>query len=138
MARVLSQGTIITMDCGSGATEIGCITSFSTPASNRSEINVTCLSSDAQEFRLGLVDNGTVSLNIIFDDCDAGQEDLTDQLGSDEPCEFVITFSGGTTVTFDALVQSFQLDGSIDSAVTGTVTLRVTGESVFNFVCNSA
>lgn len=137
MARVLSQGTIITMDCGGGPVEIGCVTSFSTPAANRSEINVTCLDSDAQEFRLGLVDNGTVSFNIIFDDCDAGQEALTEQLDADQPCEFVITLAGGTTITFDALVQSFQLDGSVDSAITGTVTVRVTGAAVFDIVCNS-
>lgn len=137
MARVLSQGTTITMECDGTPVEIGCITSFSTPAASRSEINITCLSSEAQEFRLGLVDNGSVSFNILFDDCDEGQEDLTDQMASDEPCEFVITLAGGTTITFDAMVQSFQLDGSVDAAVTGTVSLRVTGEVVFDFTCNS-
>lgn len=137
MARVLSQGTIITVDCGDGPVQIGCITSFSTPSQSRSEINVTCLDSDAQEFRLGLVDNGTSTFNIIFDDCDEGHELLTQQLDAEEPCEFVITLNGGTTITFDALVQSFQLDGSVDAAITGSVSLRVTGAVDFNFVCNS-
>jgi len=139
MAKVLSKGTTITMECDgdTAPVDIGCITSFDTPAASRDEIDVTCLASDAKEFALDLVDNGTATFDLIFDDCDDGQEALTDQLDEDEACEFVITLFGGTTITFDALVQSFQLSGSVGSAVTGSVTLRVTGAVEFDFACNA-
>lgn len=137
MAKVLSQGTTITIDCDGTPEKIGCITSFTTPSASRDEIDLTCLTSDAKEFSLDLVDNGTATFDLILDDCDDGQEALTAQLGEEKSCEFVITLNGGTTITFDALVQNFELTGSVGSAVTGSVTLRVTGEVDYDFTCNS-
>lgn len=137
MAQVLSQGTTITIDCDGTPEQIGCITSFTTPSASRDEIDLTCLTSDAKEFALDLVDNGTATFDIIFNDCDDGQEALTAQLGEEDSCEFVITLNGGTTITFDALVQGFELTGSVGAAVTGSVTLRVTGEVEYDFACNS-
>src|SRR5699024_4377047 len=112
MARVLSQGTTITVDCDGVAESIGCITSFTTPSPTRDPIDLTCLTSTSKETALDIPDNGTATLDIIFDDCDDGQEALLDQIGGEDSCEFVITLSGGSTITFDARVQSFELTGS--------------------------
>lgn len=139
MAILLSQGTTVTMECAGDASpvEIDCVTSIDSPQGSRSEISVTCLTSTAQEFALGLVDNGTATINYNIDECSEGQAKLQDAATSDEPCEFVIEFPSGSTITFNALVQPTGVNISLDSAVTATASLRVTGDVTWNWACSS-
>ena len=73
MGNITSQGT--TIGIGDGAspevyTSIPQVTSIGGPDGSASEINVTNLSSTAQEFILGLKDEGSISLDLVFDERD--------------------------------------------------------------------
>jgi len=136
VSHVLSKGTKVEIERpvgGSVKEEIGCITSFDTPQASRDEIDVTCLQSTSKEFILGFVDNGTATFDINFDGCDDGQQEVEAALQDDDPSTITITLSDTTEIEFDAYVQSFNLTGSVGAAVTGTITVRVTGDVTFSW-----
>ena len=91
----------------------------------------------AKQFRLGLKDEGTLTINVIWLPDDVGQarcQTLLDTIPS--PTEqFRITLntpdSGGDTLAFDALVQSFTKSAGVDTVWTGVITLRLTGAVVY-------
>lgn len=99
------------------------------------EIDVTDLSSTAKEFQLGLADNGSMGLDLFYDPQDPGQiilESLRDTSGTGQ---FRVTvpnpLAGSpdrTSFFFAGLVQTFPFTAGVDAVLTGTVTVRVTGD----------
>jgi hypothetical protein len=109
-------------------TEVGSIRALSGFDGQASEIDTTHLRSTAKEFLIGLQDFGNVELG-IFLVSDAGQARLRALKATASVGTFSITLSDGTVAAFQALVRSFSFDtGGPDGAVTGSVSLRVTGE----------
>jgi NADPH-dependent curcumin reductase CurA len=128
-----TQGTTIGIAATAGAVgpfvTIGEATGWSGPRFTRNQIDVTHLLSTAKEFLAGLKDPGEFSIDVNFDLRDAGQEDAWDLLNSNAPVGVKVTFpdnAGG--FTFDALVLNFETAGRADDKVTGTITLRITGD----------
>jgi hypothetical protein len=97
------------------------------------EIDVTDLSSSAKEFILGLADNGTMGLDLIYDPSDAGQIILEELRESSDATNFRVTVPNPiqspqvTTFTFRGFVQTFPFTLGVDAAMTGTVSIRITG-----------
>lgn len=97
------------------------------------EIDVSDLSSTAKEFVLGLADNGAMNLEMLYDPEDQGQIILETLRESSDSNQFRITIpnplnSPATTVfTFVGFVQTFPFSIGVDAAITGTVTIRITG-----------
>lgn len=100
------------------------------------EIDVSDLSSTAKEFILGLADNGTMGLDLIYDPSDPGQiilETLREtsaenafRVGVPNPLQSGSP-TGFTEFSFSGFVQTFPFSASVDAALTGTVSIRLTG-----------
>lgn len=78
----------------------------------------------------GQPDHGRCVINLYFDKADAGQAKLRDSLAFRQVRTVVVTYSDGTTDTFDAFTLLFSNTGSKDNTTpvnAGTITLRVSG-----------
>ena len=97
------------------------------------EIPVTHLQSTAQEFLLGLPDNGTIAVtgNYLGNGNDAGQDECLERYEDQAEAAFRVTLADGTIVTFDARVQTFDIGMEVDSKVELNVGLRLTGARTF-------
>lgn len=97
------------------------------------EIDVTHLRSLAKEYLLGLQDFGNVGIRLwIPSTSNAGQARLRALKESAAAAAFSITLASGQVAAFMALVKSFSFEEiTPDSALGGSVTLRVTNAPAF-------
>ncbi len=98
------------------------------PDGSRPEIDVSNLDSTAREYRLGLQDFGTFTLdmNCVFDS--QGQMKLDEALASPDPWAFEVHYPDGTVDHFDGLVKSFpRPKGGVDQVLERTAQIRCTG-----------
>lgn len=109
-------------------TEVGGINAMSGFDGEAGEIDTTTLRDTAKTYLIGLQDFGNISLG-FFLITDTGQARLRALKGTAATGTFDIILSDGTTSAFRALVKSFSFDtGGPDGAVSGSCTLRITGE----------
>jgi len=127
-----AQGIAIKRGDGSSPesfTTIAEITDFDGPSGSASEIDVSSFDSTAKEFLIGLKDEGqfTFSCNLVPDD--TSQSGLRDDRDNRDLRNFQITLtdSPATTLDFAAYVMSFATSGSVDAAITASITLRISG-----------
>ena len=135
MGNITSQGT--TIGIGDAAspevyTSISQVTSMSGPDGSTTEINVTNLSSTAQTFILGLKDEGSLSLDIIWDERDTQHALLRTKFGSGVSANYRITDAGSPqkTYTFPAYVQGLSMSSGVDEVQRATVNLRISSAIV--------
>lgn len=128
---ILAQGTTVAVDNGSSSTApIGGVIGISGIGSGAaSEIDITTLASSAKEFRQGLKDNGSITLDLIRDEDDAGQLELREMEDSQLTRQFVITLPSSTlnVFTFNGFVSSLTTDIGADDVARGQCTIRITG-----------
>lgn len=129
MATIKTQGTVITIENNLAAAQtIGGHTTISDLESGEaSEIDVTNLASTAKEFELGLVDNGSFTLECITDLADVGQAAAEEARTSGESREMVITLVSGDIATFEALVKAAPKSGGVDDVWRTTYSIRING-----------
>lgn len=131
-APILAQGVTMTFDdSGSSPVTVNGIVSISGIGSgSATEIDVTTLASTAKEFKQGLRDFGSISIELIRNQDDLGQKEMFDAMGLQATREVVITLPTSTANvgTFDGFVQSISTDINADGVVTGTATIRITGD----------
>jgi hypothetical protein len=134
---IATQGTTIEITKTGTPPTVAAIaqaTGWSGPRMTRNEIDVTNLLSTAKEFLLGLKDPGEFSIDVNYDLADPGQKLAWDELGKNENLDVKVTFplvAPATTpgsFAFQALVMNFETAGRADDKVTGTLTLRITGD----------
>lgn len=128
---ILTQGTTFTID-DSGGTPVtinGVMSLSGLGSGSATEIEVTTLASTAKEFRQGLQDFGSFSLELIRDDDDAGQAELLDAMTNQATRDFIVTLPSGTlnVLTFSCIVLSVSHEIGADGVQTGTANIRVTG-----------
>lgn len=109
-------------------TAIGQVSNVTGFDGEASEIDVTHLRSTAKEFLVGLQDFGNVKLDVFLDNADAGQTLLRTIKAAAAAKGFSLALSDGKVSAFVALVKSFSFSAQKDDAVSGSVSLRVTGE----------
>ena len=129
---IKSQGTTVGVSTNLTTpvyTTIGNVKSISGLGSGEaSDIDITHLSSDAKEYTTGLIDNGTVSLTLDYDGSDAGQIVIQDAVEGSTTLKFKITLPDTLgAFTFNGIPKSFSKDISVDSVITSSVSIRVTG-----------
>jgi len=133
MTAINSQGVVLKRGDGADPevfTAIGELTGIDGVGSGTSaEIDVTTLSSTAKEFILGLKDEGEVTLTMNLDTANAPQTGLrTDRDNKTlRNFELTLTDSGPTVITFSAYVKNFPLGISVDSQITLSLALRISG-----------
>lgn len=110
-------------------TDIPEITSISGPGGSATEIDVTDINSTAKEFRLGLQDEGTISITINYIPANAVHAGLRSDRAASTLRNFRILFtdSPNTQWDFAGYVNGFTVDNGVDSVTTATVTIRVSG-----------
>lgn len=100
------------------------------------EIDVSDLSSTGKEYILGLNDPGSFSLDVIYDPSDPGHiilETLREtsainpfRVGVPNPLQ-AGSPTGFTQFSLNGFVQTFPFSAAVDAALTGSVTVRVSG-----------
>ena len=131
-----AQGTTLEIsEDGATYESIGCIQSFGIEQPERAEIDVTCLTSTSKEYKFGLRDNGTLSIDLQYDPEGAGQGLLEDSYAADTAYHFKIEYTNapdttgtGTTKEFQGYVTSISESGGVDDVVVESVTIRVSGD----------
>lgn len=100
------------------------------------EIDVSDLQSLSKEYLLGLNDPGSANATVFYDPADPGQIQLETLRETSAINGFRVgvrnPLSGGsptgyTVFSFSAFVQSFPFSVGVDAAVSGTVTMRISG-----------
>jgi len=109
-------------------TEIKEVKTFTAFDGSAAEIDVTNLQSTAKEFRLGLQDNGNLSLDLNYLPGDAGQDLVRGAKASREIQDFKLTYSDATISTFQAFVASAPRSGGVDAVVETNFTIRISGD----------
>lgn len=134
MAALNVQGATFSIDDESGTpVPIECITSFSGMTGEASDIDVTCISSTAREYRQGLQDFGDFTIELIRDPSQAGQIELEQAKAAQAVREFILTLtSSGDVATFDGYVKSLTTTGETDGVLLGTATIKITGDVVWS------
>ena len=134
-SALVSQG--MTIGIGDGAspevyTTINEVTTIGGPDGSASEIDTTDLNSTAKEFRLGLLDNGSVNLALNFIPKNTQHALLRAKSISGVITNFRITFTDSpqTTWTFAAFVMGVPVENSVDAVTTASITLRISGEII--------
>ena len=135
MGNITSQGT--TIGIGDAASPelypaIPQVTSMSGPDGSSSDIDVTNLSSTAKEFLLGLKDEGSISLDIVWDERDTTHANLRTLFGSGASNNYRITDAGSPqkTYTFPAFVQGLSMSTGVDEVQRASVNLRISSAIV--------
>jgi hypothetical protein len=133
MAANVSQGSLLKK----GATTLGDITGISLGGISRAEIDVTTLSTGTsanytKNYLMGTVDSGTIEVQFNYDDGLAtyiplGTETAAAAWSIVVPCGTTTT----QTITFNSWQQSFSVEASVDSQLTGSLTLRIDGAVTF-------
>lgn len=131
MAAIDAQGTTFTFNNGVTPDPIGGVQSFSI-SSTADERETTTLASTAKEYKLGLQDNGTLQISVLYDPADAGQAAMIEARAANAIREVVMTLSGGQIATFSTLVKALPIDGAADDDLKSTIDLRITGAVVWS------
>ena len=131
MSAISAQGTVFTFDDAVPAAQVvGGIQSFSMD-STADERETTTLASTAKEYKLGLQDNGTLQLSVLYDRSDVGIAAMIVARSTNTEREVTMTLSSGDVATFNVLVKALPIDASADEDLKSTIDLRITGAIVW-------
>ncbi|RSK77857.1 hypothetical protein EJ774_21105 [Pandoraea apista] len=108
-------------------TKVKNVKSYSGFDGSATEIDVTDLDSEAKEKRLGLMDNGSFSIEVNVNMADPGQAAMKAAQKASSLKSFKLEYPDGSADTFDASVKSFPISGSTDAVITSTISLTISG-----------
>lgn len=116
VSSYITVGRITELSLGDGQTAFTDVSDFSTTGN--------------KEYVPGLRSLGNGSFNFVYDQADAGQDELKEIWEAKETRAMRVTFSSGDIGNFDAIVSTWSLNaaGSQDNKVTGTFTLIHDGD----------
>lgn len=127
-----SQGVTVAISYGESPTSfqtIANVIDFSGPGGQASVIDVTNLASTAREKRMGLPDEGQLTLNLNLDPDAATHQLLRNARAARQRCEFRITLTDSTptTATFLGYVLGYVVSGGVDDVVKTAITIEIDG-----------
>lgn len=111
---------------------IGEVVGFNGPSGAANVIDVTNLGSTAKEKRIGIRDEGQLTLDINFSPTDGPQMAMKNDRANRTLREYEIRLTDAVTgyiptaLNFDAYVTGFAISGSVDNVVKGSLTLEIT------------
>jgi len=128
MAAITANKTTLTYD----GVAIADIVSLTAPSISVAMIDSTSIADIYRTFIGGTIDSGEMSMEIQYDPNEAGATKLeaeweATQTEAPTAKGVVITFSDDSTYTFQAILTSMSVTAAIDSVVTCSVGLKVTG-----------
>ena len=106
------------------------VVSFQGPGGQATVIDVTNLTSTSKEKRVGLRDEGQLSLTLHYDPANTVHQGLIADRAARTRQQFQITFSDATPTiwTFYGYVTQFNVQGGVDAVVQASVTIEIDGE----------
>lgn len=135
-APILTQLTTVSIDDsgGSPVTINGVKSITGIGSGSATEIDVTTLASTAKEFKPGLRDFGSFTMEVVRNQDDLGQKEMFDALAAQAVRTVIITLPSSTAnvITMECFVQSITTDVNADGVVMGTAHLRVTGAPAYS------
>ncbi|TXH06680.1 MAG: hypothetical protein E6R09_01100 [Rhodocyclaceae bacterium] len=127
---ITAQGIVIARFGASTFETIPNVVSFQGPGGQASVIDVTNLASTSKEKRVGLRDEGQLSLTLHFNPDDTIHLGLRTDRANRSRRQFRITFTDATpaTWTFYGYVTQFSVQGGVDAVVEASVTIEIDGD----------
>lgn len=127
-----TEGTTLAMGNAASPevfTAIGEVRSITGPGGSASVIDVTNLSSVAKEKMMGLADEGQVTFEIYYIPTDTQHAALRAARAARTLVNFELSYADSppTVDSFSAYITSMSINNQLDSAVTASITLEVTG-----------
>lgn len=126
---IASQGTTFQVETATPATDVEIlgVVSWDGLDGEAPDVDVSDLKSTAREFRNGLKDNGSFTIEGFRDDDDPGQARLETIRGASTSTPFIVTLSNGDTYEFNGLVKSFTSAGEVDGSNRFRCAIRIDG-----------
>jgi hypothetical protein len=106
-------------------TAIGEVIDWSMNEGEASEIDRTHLLSTTEEIFLGIARGATLDLGINFDHDDAGYQAARTSKNARTLKSYRVTYSSGTTATFDGYCKAVDNSGGVDGKVDGSIMVKV-------------
>lgn len=138
-SAVIGIGTLLKVGDGATPTEafttIAEVKSISGPSETRDTLDVTNMDSPNQykEFVATLIDGGTISCDINFIGDNTTQNGLrTDMLaGTARNFQLLMANTGASLYAFTAFVTEFSPSFDVESIVTASISMKITGAVTF-------
>lgn len=128
----LASGVIIT---GTSMLEIGEVTDHNGPGGQAAVIDMTHYQSTAKEKKIGLRDEGQLSLSILYNATDAGQKQCRDDRANRREAIYNIIYTD-TSIgssrypsydTFKGYCLGFTKSGAVDDKLSGSIVIEING-----------
>lgn len=151
-----TQGTEMWVASGGSAIpKLGNVTSISGLGGSSNDIDITNFDSSQMEYLQSLGDGGTLTVNYNFSPTTASTQTIIDLKESRATVEWCIGLSNGTTlptaaagvitapayprssIVFSGVVQGHTLDLQANDVVRATLTIRISGQEVYNLESGS-
>jgi hypothetical protein len=106
------------------------VVSFQGPGGQAAVIDVTNLASASKEKRVGLRDEGQLTLTMHYNPDDLIHQGLRSDRANRVRRQFKLTFTDTTPAiwTFYGYVTTFSVQGGVDAVVQASVTIEIDGE----------
>lgn len=132
MASLESQGCVLyfsTTTALSTSISVGNVVGFNGPTGSANVIDCSHLGSTAKEKKMGLPDEGSLSLDVLFSATDSGQVKLRECRAARTQGHFAIKLTDPSSyhVHADCYVTGFAITGAVDEILKGSITLEITG-----------
>jgi hypothetical protein len=125
-----ANGTITPLDW----IEIGEIVSHDGPGGSAAVYETTHLQSTAKEKKVGLLDEGPITLAINWClETNLGQQAASDARKARTEKNFKLTFSDLSTASFKGYVLGLSVSGAVDDKVSGSITIEITGAVTWSY-----
>jgi hypothetical protein len=151
MAAISTFGSTLKMGAtssgaysGASLTTIGEVTALNLDGLQLNTIDVTTISDRFRKFIPGIIDSGTITIDVNVDPDDASQASIMGLLdvtaSSTAPVsksfllEYGSTTNKGCTFQCVGIVTQASFKGAIDSALTASLTIKLTGSLLFTDV----
>lgn len=107
--------------------EIGEVTDWDGPGGSATMYETTHLRSTAKEKKIGLMDEGQLTLSINWEPSDNGQQAARTARANRTEKSFRLTYTDNSTATFDGYVMGMSSSGGVDNKVSGSITIEISG-----------
>jgi hypothetical protein len=107
--------------------EIGEVTDWDGPGGSATMYETTHLRSEAKEKKIGLMDEGQLTLSINWEPSDTGQQAARDARAARTEKSFRLTYTDNSTATFNGYVMGMSSSGGVDNKVSGSITIEISG-----------
>lgn len=124
---ICSSATVAATTNSTGT--VGYVTGFSGPDGQSGELDITSFQSVAREYVLGVSDEGNISIDFLAQSSLPSHKNLVEakQAGTLRSMKLRLSDPATSQLDFFGYVKSVSLTGAVDSPVTGSAAIRISG-----------